>query len=53
MMMHMVSVFAEFERSMLKERTKAGWTLPVKRVGLAAGGRSYPFSNRQRSGRWF
>ena len=49
MMMQMV---AEFERAMLRERTKAGLDAPVKRAGSAAAARSFPPSSSPRFGRW-
>ena len=53
MMMQMVGAFAEFEKSMLKERTKAG--LDAAREEGRIGGRrpSFHLSSRQRSERWF
>jgi DNA invertase Pin-like site-specific DNA recombinase len=47
MMMQMVGAFAEFERAMLKERTKAG--LDAAREEGRIGGRRPKLSDRQRS----
>ena len=47
MMMQMVGVFAEFERAMLKERTKAG--LDVAREEGRIGGRRPKLSERQQA----
>ncbi len=47
MMMHMVSVFAEFERAMLKERTKAG--LDAARAEGRIGGRRPKLSPQQQA----
>ncbi len=47
MMMHMVSVFAEFERCMLKERTKAG--LDAAREEGRIGGRRPKLSPQQQA----
>ncbi len=47
MMMHLVSVFAEFERAMLKERTKAG--LDAARAEGRIGGRRPKLSPRQQA----
>ncbi len=47
MMMHMVSVFAEFERCMLKERTKAGLDLARKQGRI--GGRRPKLSHQQQT----
>src|ERR1700738_4792918 len=40
MMMQMVGAFAEFERAMLKERTKVVWIPPVGKDASAGDGRS-------------
>ncbi len=48
MMMQMVGAFAEFERAMLKERTKAGWMLPAKRGASTDAARSCPISSNPR-----
>ena len=47
MMMQMVGAFAEFERAMLKERTKAG--LDAAREEGCIGGRRPKLSDQQRS----
>ena len=47
MMMQMVGVFAEFERAMLKERTKAG--LDAAREEGRIGGRRPKLSERQKA----
>lgn len=46
MLMHMVAAFAEFERSMIRERTSAG--LRQARLEGRVGGRRSKLSNRQR-----
>ncbi len=46
MMMHMVSSFAEYERAMLRERTKAG--LEAARKDGRIGGRRHKLTQRQR-----
>ena len=46
MMMHMVSSFAEYERAMLRERTKAG--LEAARQDGRLGGRRPKLTQRQR-----
>ena len=53
MMMQMVGAFAEFERAMLRERTKSG--LDAARQEGRIGGRrpSCPLSNRPKFARWF
>jgi DNA invertase Pin-like site-specific DNA recombinase len=46
MMMYMVSSFAEYERAMLRERTKAG--LEAARKDGRIGGRRHKLTQRQR-----
>jgi DNA invertase Pin-like site-specific DNA recombinase len=53
MMMQMVGAFAEFERAMLKERTKAGLDAARRTGALADAGQSYRLSIRPGSRRWF
>jgi len=47
MMMHMIGAFAEFERAMLRERTKAG--LDAARKEGRIGGRRPKLSERQQA----
>ena len=53
MMMQMVGAFAEFERAILRERTKAGLHAAVSRVASEGGGQSSDPINRMKSLRWY
>jgi DNA invertase Pin-like site-specific DNA recombinase len=52
MMMQMVGAFAEFERAILRERTKAGLDAARKRGSMEGDGQSFDPINRMRSLRW-
>ena len=52
MMMQMVGAFAEFERAILRERTKAGGMPPASKVASEGGGQSSDLINRMKSLRW-
>jgi DNA invertase Pin-like site-specific DNA recombinase len=52
MMMQMVGAFAEFERAILRERTKAGLDVAVNRAGLEGDGQNSDRINRMKLSRW-
>lgn len=52
MMMQMVAAFAELERVMLRERTKADRMSPERRAGSVDGGRSSPYGSNPEFATW-
>ena len=53
MMMQMVGTFAEFERAMLRERTKAGLDSARREGRIGGRGRNSRLNNKRRSEGWF
>jgi hypothetical protein len=50
--MQMVGAFAEFERAMLRERTRRVWIRPVGKDASVGAGQNCRLSNRPRSLEW-
>ncbi|HUS08313.1 MAG TPA: recombinase family protein [Bryobacteraceae bacterium] len=53
MMMQMVGAFAEFERAMLKERTRAGLDAAREERRIGGAVRSWRFNSRLKFARWY